>query len=188
MKAVEAHFEKYLGRAGDGWCDGRTSLHVVPFGEQPTPGATTYASLGLSTHVFSQQSGSTLRQELLFCCYDEFRTLPIENLLFIVGADVIASHTALAHGSVIGSRGPLFDGSKLEALLCLPPTYFPPAFEVVSDIGDGSEVAVVWLIPLYAAEADFATTHGWQRLATLLLEMDPDLLDLKRPPMNLGFS
>ena len=43
---------------------------------------------------------------------------------------------------------------------------------------------LLWVVPLYRIEADYAETHGWEAFETLLREADPDLLDPHRLPAD----
>ena len=61
------------------------------------------------------------------------------------------------------------------------PGYFDPALAEID--GDGELVRVRWLIPTHAAEASGISEHGHEAFEDLLVERDPDLLDLERQPV-----
>jgi hypothetical protein len=150
---------------------------------QPTPDATTFVTLGLSVCHRHFPSGAPARQELVFASYASFDDANIQGLLGAVGMDGVRQHSALSRGSVQGPAGPLFPVTRLEALYASLPAYFP------DQLGDcrttSGETHFMWLVPIAAAEAAFIRMHGWQRFEDLLVEQDPDLLDLHRAPIRL---
>ena len=184
---VAKHLEDHLGPVQNGRefaLPGQAPFFVVEFADRPTRGARTFATLGLSEHVLAQPAGgSALRQELLFAAGNAD---PSEAALLLaaVARDVTASATSLDRGAVLGPHGPLFPGSHLEALYCAPPVYFPDGLAKYG--GMTPPVVLVWLVPLTAKEASFASRRGFAAFEALLQEQDPDLLDIQRPEMALG--
>ena len=59
------------------------------------------------------------------------------------------------------------------------PATSDPDFETVA-VEDGSNVIIVWLVPIGAREAPFIAEAGWPRFEEHLVKADPDLLDLFR--------
>ncbi len=64
------------------------------------------------------------------------------------------------------------------ATLCLPPLYFPESFEVYEH--DLESTMFLWLVPITREELQYVREGGGQRFQELLVERDPDLLDLAR--------
>jgi hypothetical protein len=64
------------------------------------------------------------------------------------------------------------------------PVYFDDDFFSVT-IENGSDVAVVWLIPITAEETAFIRDEGWEAFEDALVRQDPDLLDPDRPQLDL---
>jgi hypothetical protein len=179
------HLKKHLGDSDAGWLEDALGIQVWRFKDKPVAGAVTYTTVGLSNHLLGQDEERSIRQELVFSCYEDFSRLPIENRLFSVSRDLIQSHEALRHGQVLGPRGPLFEGVRAEGLLALEPSFFPKGFVEFTE-SDGTNVVMVWLVPLLQEEAAFARQHGWNVLDSLMVELNPDVMDLDRPVMNLA--
>ena len=105
----------------------------------------------------------------------------IASVLHAVAAELLEKHVALPRGQVIGPRGPLVPGSSLEAIACLSPWYWPDSF---ASFQEGSRITVmVWLVPIYPAEAEFIRKAGVDAFEARISEIDPDLLDLRRAPI-----
>jgi hypothetical protein len=175
-----AHVERELGPIMRGLTSDRTpGIPVAIIEDRPVPGATAYCTLGLSKHCFHSAAGRKFRQELLGCSWHRFDELAPEAILSAVAEELLATHTALVRGEVIGPRGPLVAGSALEALYCSQPVYFSDALATFA----GSEPATVfvWLVPISAAEARYVADRGWSAFEDHLVARDPDLLDLLRP-------
>ncbi|MET7355502.1 suppressor of fused domain protein [Streptomyces mirabilis] len=64
------------------------------------------------------------------------------------------------------------------------PVYFDDDFFSVT-IENGSDVAIVWLIPITDQETDFIREKGWEAFEDALVRQDPDLLDPARPQLDL---
>jgi hypothetical protein len=179
------HLRKYLGDSDAGWIEDSLGIQVWRFKDKPVVGAATYTTVGLSNHLLGQHEKAAIRQELVFSCYEHFSDLPIQKRLLSIASDVMGSHDALSEGQVLGPHGPLFYGVKTESLLALQPSFFPDGFGEFTET-DGSTVIMVWLVPLHHDEAAFARRHGWNIFESLVVELNPDVMDLNRPVMNLA--
>ncbi|HYN22751.1 MAG TPA: suppressor of fused domain protein [Thermoanaerobaculia bacterium] len=172
-----AHLERHLGPIQTGWrLPGADSVFVVRFDDRPLEGAVTYTTVGLSETLLHQEDGGNLRQELLFCCWAPERDDDIVGLLMVVAGDVLQSEQAFAHGQVLGPAGPLVPDGNVEALYCTAPVYFDDEFHAFR--GVDPPVIIVWLVPLTRDEAAAAQTD--ENFEDLLVEADPDFLDLSR--------
>ena len=136
-----------------------------------------FATIGLSHHhLTSRTSGRHLRLELLAGGRPaEF----LPGLLGQVADELLASGEALLRGDVIGPRGPLVPGSRMAAWYAAIPVYQDDGF-AAADLPDGARAAIVWLVPISAAEAAYVRSHGWKAFEDELVRHDPDLLDLGR--------
>ncbi|MEV7404891.1 suppressor of fused domain protein [Streptomyces sp. NPDC091267] len=74
--------------------------------------------------------------------------------------------------------------SAAAALYAALPVYFDDDFFSVT-IENGSDVAIVWLVPITSAEADFVRVKGWQAFEQALAAQDPDLVDIDRAGLDL---
>ena len=173
------HMEEHLGRIQAG-ARLSESIHGVRFADMPEPGASTFATLGLTHHVLKQGGdGPDVRVEFLVACRDE--VVDAFNPLSVLAAmsdQAMDLHTAPPRGTVIGPRGRFFPASEMEALYCAAPTYFHE--ELTSFSGFPEPLVIVWLVPIHPAEARFIRSHGWQKFEEKLDEANPDLLDLGR--------
>jgi hypothetical protein len=80
-----------------------------------------------------------------------------------VNADVAPG---LGVGSIIALGRPWIARSWARHLLVLPPYPFGPGFEVYEQ--DGRRTVVLWLVPILAAEAQYAREHGYEALEQII--------------------
>ena len=177
------HIEKHLGPIRSGARLGE-GISAVRFTDCPMPGATTFMTLGLSHHFFSQAVRESVCIELLVACREDLvEPFNPASVLADVCERIVPAHVAPPRGTVFGPAGRFFAASKTEALYCSPPAYFH------EDLGkfDGFSAPFVpiWLVPITPAEAAFVGQRGWQAFEDLLDEKEPDLLDLTRPCLIL---
>jgi hypothetical protein len=176
-----AHLEAHLGPIIRGFSGDAEGVQVATFHDQPVRGAITYSTVGLSDHVLTSGTGRHTRVELVSGAYERFETAILASALLALAAELRDSHSALLRGQVIGPRGPLLDGSQIEAFYCAAPIYFADSFAELRAVVPAT--VFVWLVPITHAEAHFVFEHGWSKFEDLLTERDPDLLDLGRPSL-----
>lgn len=160
----------------------RMHVQILQFHSGPLEDVAAYSTLGLGRHrLISPSSGKPIRLELLMMVRrgDFERFIP--SLLQQLADESIDGGRALLRGDVIGPRGVLDPNTSLEAMYVCGPVYQPDEFSTCEE-PDGP-VVIAWLIPLFAEEARFALTHGWEALEKLLAEHDPDLTDWRRTPL-----
>lgn len=181
MDEVERHYSQFLGTPNAkhsislvGNPEGH--LDVLEHRDVPCEGAVTLATLGLSNvplHMF--------RQEFLFACYDQFVSDDLIRLLAVVAQMVSKSNHPLLHGNVLPPAGPLLEYTEMEALYVGTLLYFNTAEESFDVLKVNSlNVLISWLIPIHLSEADWIEEHGWKAFESLLVEQDPDVMDLTR--------
>lgn len=180
-----AHLERYLGQITDGWSETASgdelAAQVVRFRDASGWVPWTFATLGLSDHVLAFGDGREGRQELLCCGRDDPPGWEVASLMDVVARDIVASHVGLLRGQVLGPAGPVVDGSRLEALYCSFPMFWPS--ELAQFDGLEPPVTIVWLVPISAGEAAFVRDRGWDSFEDMLVERDPDLRDWFRPSL-----
>lgn len=154
---------------------------VGRFLDQPSAGATTYVTFGLSKTWLHQPSGH-VRQELLLC-RDGDTEYECARLLPSIVEDVLASTDALLRGAILGPHGPLLPGATTEAFWAWQPVYFPESFVQYDGDEGHPPISIAWLIPLTASEAEYARENGTDAFEALILREDPDLLDWSRPSL-----
>jgi hypothetical protein len=175
-----AHVEQHIGRISRGSeLSSDRGIQAVIVDGHPTLDATSYLTLGLSNHVLTGPSGRQFRQELLGASYTRFAELNPDANLLTVAHDLLQAQRAASRGEVIGPAGPVVPGSSLEAYYCSLPAYF--SGELTGFRGSVPATTFIWLVPISHAEAHYVWEHGWSKFEDLLVERDPDLLDLMRP-------
>lgn len=179
-----AHMESFLGPIARGWTVDSTGasvpFQVVQYAGDATNGSDSFSTIGLSQFPLrSRTSGKRVRHELLMMVRHQIPASSPVGILQQVGTELIASHSALLRGDVVGPRGPLFEGSQMEALYSTIPVYLPDDFAACGD------TVIAWLVPLSDSEAAFVTDHGWEVFESRLAIDDPDLTDVRREPLNL---
>jgi hypothetical protein len=180
--SVIGHLETYLGEIQEGWekdaSGNALPFQVVRFARVPKLGTEALATLGLSNHALaSRLSGKIIRCELVMLAGDGSKRLPA--MLQQVAMELIESHSALLRGDVLGPRGTLLAGSKMQALYASNPTYLPEPFAACQHEKLGT-ILFIWLIAITEDEAHFVKREGWGAFETLLEARDPDLSDLFR--------
>ncbi|MDQ1748704.1 MAG: hypothetical protein QOD07_2967 [Frankiaceae bacterium] len=167
-------------RAGSRDVDGQElSFQIVRFDAAPFPGATTFASLGISRVPLRAPSGRDVRLELLFACRDAFAARNVPAILQQLGLEALSTETAYLRGQTVGPRGRLFPAGELEAIYFALPVYWPDSLGVYS-LSNGDKVQLVWAVPIHASEALFVSEFGWSEFEKRLGDRNPDLLDLER--------
>lgn len=183
--AIVAHLESHLGPIEVGWRGDRNGPGSHPQvvrlrGSARLPGVVPYATLGVSRHALhSPTSGRPLRLELVMLITAVSASSAWASLLHQVAGELLASHTAVLRGEVIGPRGPLVPHASTRALYASVPTLLPDDFATCR-LEDAADVALVWLIPITADEAGYVAAHGWDAFEDLLVESDADLTDPHR--------
>jgi hypothetical protein len=186
MTNLVEHLERFLGPITGGWSvdpDGQQMhVQILKFHSGPLENVAAYSTLGLSRHKLISPSGAKpIRLEFLILVrrgdFEKF----IPSLLQQLADESIEEGRAVLRGEVIGPRGALDPNTTLDALYVCAPFYQPDEFSVCED-SDGP-IVIAWLIPVFAEEANFAVTHGWQALEELLVDYDPDLVDWLRAPL-----
>lgn len=158
-------------------------FQVVRFKGLALPGCVAFATVGLSDRPLpSRRSSKAIRHEFMIIVPERLAHGPLPGLLQQVGGEVLHTGSALLRGDVLGPKGALFAMSSMEALYAAIPVYLPDDF-ASCEIEDGSEVAIVWLVPISRDEADYVQARGWDAFEERLVAADPDLTDVDREPL-----
>ncbi|QUW84023.1 suppressor of fused domain protein [Streptomyces mirabilis] len=190
MPELIDHFESRLGRMIGAWSPPAGAAEGAPqlacFREGLLPGAQAFATVGLSrTPLWHPTSDRHFHLELL-ACENASRTKGygyFPDILEYVAGQLTASGEAILRGDVVPLPAPL-PGGTMTSLYAGLPVYFDDDFFSVT-IENGSDVAVVWLIPITAEETAFIRDEGWEAFEDALVRQDPDLLDPDRPQLDL---
>jgi len=84
----------------------------------------------------------------------------------------------LGVGSIIALGRSWIASSWARHLLVLPPYPFGPGFELVE--GSERRTVVLWLVPIFAAEAQYAREHGYEALEQLIERGEANVADPAR--------
>jgi hypothetical protein len=184
MSNIPEHLEQFLGEMEGGWSydasRDQMPFQVVRFGKGSGPNSIAFTTLGLSKHVLhSRVTGQELRQELMMLVPDSLRDGPVPGVLQQVGVELIETKHALLRGDVLGPRGQLFQASNMEAVYVAMPVYFPDEFAVCKE--DDHDILIVWLVPITRTEAAYVRMNGWEAFEQMLVDRDPNLIDVYRP-------
>lgn len=182
---LPSHLEAYLGEIDAGWqgsSSANVPFQVARFSKGSDEDSVSFASLGLSDHLLRGKSRQ-IRQELFMIVPKSLREGPVPGIIQQVGAEALEKHQALLRGDVIGARGPIFRNSQMEALYVTLPVYFPDEFAVYEQ--DDKAIAIAWLVPISANEANYVHKHGWSKFEELMERKNPDLVDIHRKPLEI---
>jgi hypothetical protein len=111
---------------------------------------------------------------------DEFEAVHRMLASFALFAE--ANNQVVRHGDVVRAPDELSKFCDMDALLFMPPIPFVQTFHKVS-VTDG-EVEILWLLPVFDAEAEYALAHGPQSLMMLFAAQGLDLTEARRPEAN----
>lgn len=183
---VKAHLEEFLGplvriTAGHRSEDGEeAACHVATFVDQPVEGAFTLVTVGLSDAPLTAPEGEKIRQELLFCAWDEDLDDRLYSLLLSTAQVLRESGETANAGDLIDLDEPLSNRGDLRHVFLYPPTYHPDEIETVPGGSPEDDVEILWLIPVTAEEVRKIREEGPDAFEQYLAANDPDLLDLGR--------
>jgi hypothetical protein len=182
------HLESHLGAVLHEWTEISDLLgmgvRIRQHDSAPQGVALTLATLGLSKHALrSASSGETVHQELLFFASRPAEPFNLPAVLAQVVNLTITRKRAISRGDILGPAGELLTNSRMEAFCAVSPILLPP--ELAQENG-GRGIGFVWLLPITAAEANWAKMHGWQAFEEEMERQVPDTLDWYRAEMALG--
>ncbi|MFE0778287.1 suppressor of fused domain protein [Streptomyces sp. NPDC058861] len=190
MAVLVDHFEARLGVLEGAWSVAEQAPEGAPqvgyFTGGVLEGVQSFATIGLHRTALESRTGRHLHLELLGCNRpvpgDEVG--PFSGVLEYVAGRLLTSGQAVLRGDVLRLPMALTPGGSMTALYAAIPVYFDDAFASVV-LENGSDVAVVWLVPVGNHEADFIDEKGWEAFERELVRQDPDLLDLSRSEISL---
>jgi antitoxin YqcF len=174
------HYECELGQIVRGWSDNREThgIQVVSFNSQPEPHVTTFATLGLSKHIFGKSSDRQIRQEILISANDNFSPDKVAGLLLSIAEMVLKRETVLLRGEVIGPASPIIEGSRLDAIYVTNPSPFRNTLVNFSSALPSTIFA--YLVPITSIEASQILVKGWRWFEHELEAENPDIWNLHR--------
>jgi hypothetical protein len=181
--ALISHLESRLGRIKSGWSgtpDGRpVPFSVVYLQQGQFDGVTSYATIGLSNHpLVAKGSGKAIHAELVLCVRSEVpEGNPYAAALQQIGLAMIRNDRPLLRGDTVPMN--LGPDHTMDGFYVTAPVYFDDDF-AVAPLEDGRRAVIVWLVPVGKRELDFIDVNGWSKFEEKLIEVDPDLFDMRR--------
>ena len=81
---VPEHLDNILGIQEDQsiWSYSENDFWVLKYDDQPQKHACSYITVGLGRHLLDQDSGTKIRQELMFTIWEEYTTHNPERVIF----------------------------------------------------------------------------------------------------------
>ncbi len=153
--------------------------YFAPAGPQsPVVFATCGASLYEMNDGRRVEAMMVLRREPQGEAFDAVHRLLASFALFAETNDEV-----VRVGDVVRAQQELSGFSKMDAILFMPPVPFVPSFHR-AEITNGMEVELIWLLPVYEAEANYALEHGPQALMMLFAAQHLDLTEVERDEAN----
>ncbi|MDG4771996.1 suppressor of fused domain protein [Solwaraspora sp. WMMD792] len=180
------HLETRLGPLRSGWTRDPSGVEL-PFqvaefgGGGQLVGSTSYATIGVSRHSLPSPAGQQgISLELVMTTHSALAPSRFPQALQLVAGELLARHVPILRGQTFALPWSVAEGSKMAVLYAAAPGYFDEGFDSV-ELEDGCGVAIVWMVPISVAEAEFVSSEGWDAFERLLVSADPDLLDPGRP-------
>lgn len=187
MSDLVGHLERFLGPISRAWkadADGKKMPYqILAFRPEVLENTSAFTTLGLSRYPLSLGPGrGHVRLELMLLSnIDVEIERYIPPVLQQIADECLGTGSAALRGQVFGPRGRIVPKTEMELLYVTAPVYFPDEFAV----HDSSETRsiIVWLVPIYSAEAEYVTENGWPAFERILEEADADLIDWQRSPI-----
>lgn len=189
MSLLIDHLESRLGKIQSGWTrdpeGNELEFQVAEFrGGGQLPGSTSYATLGLSDHRLPGPSGGReMSMEFVMSTHSALAPGRFPQSLQFLTKEILRRHTAILRGQTFTLPFTVAPDSEMSTLYAAAPGYFDEKFDAV-DLEDGRGVAIVWMVPISAAERDHVRDSGWDAFERDLVARDPDLLDPRRPSIR----
>jgi len=161
------------------------SVELAHFNAAPNQ-PSIFASCGLANN----QILDGRRMELLFIAQNGTQDHVRECAFNLLASMVSFAATAvppLNYGGMIAAGEYLSSISPMEGLVFFPPFILVNAFHGFA-APDGSPVQLLWMVPIYESEADYAAQYEPRALANLFGVNELNLTDLQRPQANVDMS
>jgi len=157
--------------------EGEVAFYTLKIPHLPCGEATTYATIGLAKYSFPRTKDES-GVELVYSIYTAQDTDKIRKHFNDAGRHMVSKEDS---PYVSGDAAPLIDtfGNDMKAFFFLDPiVYFPEKLKVVKDISP--TVNFLWFFPITGEELKFIEEYGSTKFFELVVEMDPDLMDINR--------
>ena len=184
IQGVRRHLIEHLGapRAVFGVNDTYRYCSIAYFAPAGLQAPVFYVTVGLSLRPMQDER---LMEALMVVCRapNLQQVKAIRQILTYVAGLPQTVDDVIQVGDVIDAKSHLAPICQMDALLFVPPFLLPSAFHRVGLQG-GQMVEMIWPMPVYAVEADYAYSQGAQALVQLFAEQRVDVTDLERGPVD----
>ena len=163
-----------------------TGLNVALFTPGGPQGPAVYATSGAS--LFRMKDGR--RVEALVVLNrpaPEDRNPAIHRLLGSFSFFAESNNEVVLPGDVVRAADELAPICRMDAVLFVPPITFQPSFHRVG-VNEQEAIDLIWLLPIYAPEAEYSLQQGPEALMMLFTAQQLDLTDPDRPPADTQMS
>jgi hypothetical protein len=158
------------------------ALHLAYFAPGGPDAPVVYATCGAC--LFKMKDGRRVEGLMLLRkAPDPEAVSAIHRMLSSFAIFAEANSETVRIGDVVRAPENLHRFSHMDAVLFLPPVPFVESFHRVQ-IRDNQLVDVVWLLPVYESEAQYALKNGPQALMLLFAAQGLDLTEMNREEAN----
>lgn len=161
--------------------DAIPQLHVAQFAPEGPTSPNVFATCGAS--LYEMEDGR--RIEGIVICRREPTEEERQGILRLLGRFSLFPATQKAvfrPGDLIDAKEDLAAFCDMDSVLMLPPLPFVDTFRTV-DSRHGA-IEILWLVPIFNAEAEYARTHGIPALLNLVSAQGLDLSEPRRDEAN----
>jgi suppressor of fused protein SUFU len=157
-------------------------LHLAYFAPGGTEAPVVFATCGAS--LFQMKDGRRVEGIMLLrAAPSPEAVIAIHRMLSSFAIFAEANDETVRVGDVVRAPENLHQFSHMDAVLFLPPVPFVESFHKILIRNDQS-VDVIWLLPVYESEAQYALKHGPQALMLLFAAQGLDLTEMERDEAN----
>ncbi|MCK6551858.1 suppressor of fused domain protein, partial [Myxococcota bacterium] len=158
------------------------ALHLSYFAPGGPEAPVVFATCGAA--LFTMKDGRRVEAMMLFRRQPEPDAIAaIHRMLSSFAVFSEANDEAVRIGDVVRAGDDLHQFCAMDAILFLPPVPFVESFHRIP-LTQGRQAEMIWLLPVFDAEADYALQHGPQALMMLFAAQGLDLTDPGRDEAN----
>lgn len=184
------HLLTYLGQPQEEWRPGGSNaeggnITLVRYELQPEFDWAVLGSFGLSGLPLAQAGDQEIRQEILVCWPEEEMTDSLIAHVYSVAQMMAVTGDSLGRGAILPIPDePLLDSGSDEpyvAWFASAPYFLPEAGALCEEVDP--PLLIVWLLPLYQSEADFAVMAGPEAFEQRILSARDACFSWPRPAL-----
>ena len=162
------------------------TLNLAYFCPQGADAPVVFATCGAS--LFEMKDGR--RVEGLVLLHKEPDAAAFASVQRLLGSFALFAESndeAIQVNDVLHVPDDLTAFCAMDAVLLIPPVPFVPTFHRLS-VAESAEVELLWLLPVYASEVEYALEHGPQATIMLFAAQGLNMSDPQRPEADTQIS